>query len=194
MIEIIYEYMNLNNSLNKKSQTNITKKYSAIYLQMMISLLLVPLGTFGYLLLNKFVSGEWLTFLTYQKEHWVQSFGFFAENIKNGFINIFALDKIMAINVWIPQTFLFFISFGMLIYTFKNMRISYALFSFAYILISFSPTWLLSGSRYITGMFTLYIMFAIFVFKHKHLEKYLDFISTILLGFYCIQFSLSRVF
>jgi Gpi18-like mannosyltransferase len=191
--EIIYECKNLNN-LNKKSQPSINKKYFVTYLQMMISLLLVPFGTFGYLLLNKFVSGEWLTFLTYQKEHWIQNFGFFAENLKNGFINIFALGKIMAINVWIPQTFLFFLSFSILIHTFRNMRISYALFSFAYILISFSPTWLLSGSRYITGMFTLYIMLAIFVSKYKHLEKYLDFITTMLLCFYCIQFSLSRVF
>jgi Gpi18-like mannosyltransferase len=190
MTEILYEYK----GLNKSTQTNNAKNHPAIYLQIIISLLLVPCGTFGYLLINKFVSGEWLTFLIYQKEHWGQNFGFFAENIKNSFILTFTMNEIMAVNVWIPQIILFFISFGILIYTAKNIRISYALFSFAYILMSFSPTWLLSGSRYITGMFTLFIMLSILVYKHKYLEIYLDFILTMLLCFYCIQFSLSRVY
>jgi len=188
--EILYEY----ESFNKNSQTNISKKEIAVYFQIIIGLLLIPLGAFGYLLINKFISGEWLTFLIYQREHWGQNFGFFAENIKNGFTYIFTMKANMAVNVWIPQIFLFFISFGLLIYTARNMRVSYALFSFAYILMSFSPTWLLSGSRYIMGMFTLFIMLAIFIYKHKYLERYVDFISTMLLCFYCIQFSLSRVF
>ena len=165
-----------------------------MYLQIIAGLILVPFGTFGYLLINKFVSGEWLTFLIYQREYWGQNFGFFTENVKDGFVYIFAMDETMSINVWIPQTFLFFIYLGILMYTAKNLRVSYVLFSFAYILMSFSPTWLLSGSPYITGMFTLFIMLAIFVYKHKHLEVYLDFALTMMLCFYCIQFSLSRVY
>lgn len=188
--EILYEYR----GFNKNTQDNIHKKKPTMYLQIIACLILVPFGTFGYLLINKFVSGEWLTFLIYQREHWGQKFGFFAENVKNGFIYIFAMDKTMSINVWIPQTFLFFMSLGILMYTAKNLRVSYVLFSFAYILMSFSPTWLLSGSRYITGMFTLFIMLAIFVYKHKYLEVYLDFALTMMLCFYCIQFSLSRVY
>ncbi|MBD2177463.1 glycosyltransferase family 39 protein [Pseudanabaena sp. FACHB-1998] len=192
LIEILYEYRDLKYQI--KSKSNHRKRRNLMSLRTIVSLLLIPCGTFTYLLINKLVSGNWLMFLTYQKEHWGQNLGFFTENLKNSFISIFTMNKVMAVNVWIPHIFLFFMGFGLLIYTVNKIRLSYTAFSFFYIIISYSPTWALSAPRYITGMFTLFIMLALLVNEYKYLEKYLDFILAILLCFYSIQFSLSRVF
>jgi hypothetical protein len=67
------------------------------------------------------------------------------------------------------------------------MRLSFTLYMLAYTLLSYSPTWLLSGSRYIAGLFPIYILLAILTQKES-VDKAVTFISTLLLGFLSLAF------
>jgi Gpi18-like mannosyltransferase len=161
---------------------------SALYIS------LVPFGFFIYLAINKYVTGEWFKFLEYQKEHWHQSFGFFGNNLDNHFINISKMEWRLAVGIWIPQIILFFLAFILLIYNINKMKLSYIIYSFTYIIISYSPTWLLSGPRYLAGLFTLYVMFANFEYRFKYINIFVNLIFLILLCFYSIQFYLWNVY
>lgn len=152
-------------------------------------LLIIPYGTLVYLFINKIVTGNWFEFLKIQKEHWSNSFGFFAENLKNHVLNMLAYDPSFRISLWIPQVVTFFFVIGLTIYGVKKLRTSYAAYMLAYILVSFSPTWLLSGPRYIAGLFPIYILLAIAA-KNKVVDSILTIVFTMLLSFYAIAFAL----
>jgi len=193
MIPLVFEILYENEIVKHYKNKNI-KKLVSDSIKIIISITLVPCGTFLYLLINKVVTGEWFKFLVYQRENWNQNLGFFPENLKNNFMNIFGMDAKLAVGVWVPQILLFFICFSLLIYMTNKIRVSYIAFSFFYIIVTYSPTWLLSGPRYISGMFTLFIMLAFLARKINMREKYIDLIMILLLCFYSIQFCLSNVF
>ena len=120
--------------------------------------LLVPAGTFAYLLVNKAVTGDWFRFLVYQREHWYQQFGLFFLNAGTIY-DQFALGDMEAIAfLWIPELVCIVLSLALMVRTFKTQRASYAFFSLAYFLVAIAPTWLLSAPRYIMAMVPLHFM------------------------------------
>ncbi|MBC8079319.1 MAG: hypothetical protein H7X86_03175 [Gorillibacterium sp.] len=163
--------------------------------QSILALGLPPLGMGIYLLINKLVTGNWLQFLVYQKEHWKQKFGFFADLLSIHAAKAFRAYVHYAYGIWIPGILLFFFALAMLIFFAGRIRLSYAAFSLLYILISFSPTGLLSGPRYISGMFTLYLLIALLAKKIPLENRWiLDFILSFCLFFYSVLFILRFVF
>ena len=155
--------------------------------------LLVPCGTALYLLANKLTYGDWFKFLSFQKENWHQQFGFFANNIKDFVFNLANREIRLALGVFAPNLIIFFLCMVLLILTVQKMRLSYLAYTLAYVLVSFSPTWLLSGPRYISGMFTLYIMLAITV-KRGFSKKLSENILCVLLMFFAVLFVLNGVY
>jgi len=157
-----------------------------------LNILLIPTGFFLYLLLNKVISGEWFTFLRYQKEYWSQSFGMFYDSIKSTFVNAIpnvskweAADRM---SLWVPQAFSSVLVFALVIYGIKKIRNSYSLYMLAYITIALSPTWLLSGSRYLMCIFPMYIILAL-LSKNRIWDFVLTYASIILLALYALCFS-----
>ncbi len=144
-------------------------------------------GAFLYLLINKMVTGGWFTFLIYQKEHWHNRFGFFAENIKNITVNILTWDPSVSISLWIPQIIFFYMALFLLFYSVGRMRSSDSAYTLVMLFISYSPTWLLSGPRYIMTIFPIYILLA-----HLSSKKEIEMIAvvsfSILLCFFTIAF------
>jgi len=155
-------------------------------------ILLVPTGFFLYLLLNKVISGDWFTFLRYQREYWSQSFGMFYDNVKATFEN--AIPKVSdweaadRMTIWVPQAFSSVMAFALVIYGIKKIRNSYSLYMLAYVTIALSPTWLLSGSRYLMCIFPMYIILAI-LSKKRIWDFVLTYASIILLALYSLCFA-----
>lgn len=123
---------------------------------------LAPVGTLIYLWINYSVWGDPFQFLFFQKNHWYQQFGFFASNLKMHAGRIITDPPQSAVSLWIPQVFLFFFSVAMLFVLLKKkVRPSYIVYGLIYLLVSYSPTWLLSGPRYLLSMFPLFIAMAL---------------------------------
>ncbi|MFZ5975464.1 MAG: hypothetical protein ACOYU3_08660, partial [Bacillota bacterium] len=123
-------------------------------------ILVVPVGTFAYLLINKAITGDWLTFMVYQREHWSQQFGLFFLNVGTIFDQIPIRDFEMNAFLWIPQLVCIVLTLVLMLRTCKSQRISYVFFALAYFLVAIAPTWLLSAPRYIMAMAPLYFMLA----------------------------------
>lgn len=180
-LSYIYEVRSDIRNNNSNSIKDIIKKG--------MCLLVIPLGTLVYLYINKLVTGEWFEFLKIQKEHWHNGFGFFGENLKNHFLNIFSYDPSMRISLWLPQVISFIFAIAITLYGMKKLRASYTAYMLTYIFICFSPTWLLSGPRYISGLFPIYILLAIFA-KNKATDNVFTAVSSIFLCFYTIAYAI----
>ncbi len=155
--------------------------------------LLIPCGTFLYLLVNKLTYGNWFQFLFFQNENWSQRFGFFASNIRNFVFEAAHRGTGLSMGVFIPNIIIFFMSLLLLTLCIKKLRLSYIIYTLAYLLISFSPTWLLSGPRYISGMFTLYIMLALLIRRNLS-RRLMEIILFVLLIAFSVLFASGNVF
>lgn len=190
-LELLYE-QNLVRHFKSKNYRSFCRGLG----QSLGALVLPPLGIGIYLLINKVVSGNWLQFLVYQREHWKQKFGFFADLLASHAGRLFRSDTVhYAFSIWLPGIVLFLLTLILLIVFARKLRLSYAAFALLYIVISFSPTGLLSGPRYASGLFVLYLLIALAARKIPQDSRWvLDFVFSFLLCFYAILFILKLVF
>ncbi|HEX9061559.1 MAG TPA: glycosyltransferase family 39 protein [Clostridia bacterium] len=153
-------------------------------------LLLIPCGFGLYLLLNKIVTGNWYQFLKVQEEHWYNKFGYFPENLKNIANNAFNYNSYAdRISLWLPQVIVFFVVAILIFLSLKRLKASYACYMLAYLVVTFSPTWLLSAPRYVAALFPIYIVLALISAKYKTVGGVLKFAMIMLLGFYTMGFA-----
>lgn len=110
-----------------------------------------------YLLINNYIFGNPFQFMIFQKEHWGQQFGFFANTLQMSIEQTNRFPAGMAYFQWIPQVIAFFIGIAAAGYLAFKRHISLAAWLFAYTFVSFSATWLLSGNRYMTAAFPVFI-------------------------------------
>lgn len=171
----IESIMSFNIIQNLKSRCYL--KTARIFAKSLVPVFLIPLGTLSYLWVNKAVTGHWFTFLKYQKEHWQQSFGLFYENIRNFAVNAATWQPEVSASLWIPQLAAIVFALVLLIYGINKLRASYMAYFLVYLFISISPTWLLSGPRYIMALFPIYMLLAII-----SRNKYADILITFILG------------
>jgi hypothetical protein len=66
--------------------------------------------------------------------------------------------------------------------------VSYVFYSILYLVISYSPTWLVAAPRYVLGLFPLFIMMALLVEKRRIAEALLDFTLVMFLGLFTTQY------
>ena len=158
-----------------------------------VCLALVPLGLAVYLGINKYVTGDWFTFLRYQREHWHNNFGFFIENLQNIFVRIFEPDVKIAVGTWLPEFVFFIVAVLFIASAVRKVAPSYIIYSIAYLIISYSPTWLLSGPRYLAALFPLFIFMALYTRDHPFRQQVLDMSLMLLLGLYTVLFTQSLV-
>ena len=130
------------------------KKVFACLLQMLI----IFSGLFLYWGVNWVLTGDPFTYLTYQKENWYQSAGTFWDSAMNT-VRYFFLTKGESDHWWSWGLQLLTMT-GAVALLLLNLDTEYDLlaYSFVYLCIVFAPTWLLSGMRYVSGMFTLPIL------------------------------------
>ena len=118
-------------------------------------LLLIPAGFGAYICINYLVSGNPFQYMVYQSEHWGQRFGFFfatagyqTENaiasLSNNLHNFLGL--------WLPNIVFDLASLGVMAWSARRMRPSYAAWFIAYYVIAIGATWLLSAPRYLISL------------------------------------------
>ncbi len=124
-----------------------------------LCMLIIPLGLAGYLYINYAVTGDALTFMRYQSEHWGQGFGYFFESAATQMEHLakaFNQGEISkALGLWIPNLAYTFASLGIMAAAAKKLRPSYTAFFIAYFIVACGATWLLSSPRYLTAAFPL---------------------------------------
>ena len=124
-------------------------------------LLLCCTGTLAYLVINWRVTGDPLTFLTYQRENWNQQLGLFFNTasyqteymlmyLKSGDLN-------SVISLSLPNLICCFGTLLLLFAGRKRLRTSYLIWALAYYVAAIGATWLLSGPRYLAMLFPLAI-------------------------------------
>ena len=123
--------------------------------------LLIPAGTGLYLMINCFVAGDPFRFLTYQREHWHQSFGFFFDNVGKMVLNALSHDASTSAALFIPQIAMILLILALLLYgVLHKFRLSMLAYLTVYFIISLSATWLLSFPRYMFGATPIFILLA----------------------------------
>ena len=123
--------------------------------------LLIPAGTGLYLIINYFVAGDPFRFLTYQREHWHQSFGFFFDNVGKMVLNALSYDAPTSAALFVPQIAMILLVLALLLYgVLHRFRLSMLAYLTVYFIISLSATWLLSFPRYMFGAAPIFILLA----------------------------------
>lgn len=152
------------------------------YAVCVLKVLPVSLGLIAYLALNWQITGDPFRFLVYQSEHWSQNFGSLYNTLKYTMVNAFEFyDTGYRIGVWIPQTLAILIALILFIAVIRRGHPGDMGYSLVYYYCSVAPTWLLSGPRYLTAMYTAYPLMAT-LFRRRW-----AFVSIcILLGALCV--------
>ena len=119
-------------------------------------MLVVFSGLFLYFAVNRALTGSAFTYLTYQRENWFQQAGTFwdsAANTAHYLVTTYGDSDWLW--TWGFQLIAMFYGFFLLAFRQGRLPFSLAAFSFVYVMVVFSPTWLLSGARYLYGLFAL---------------------------------------
>ncbi len=171
-------------SLIKEKQT---KELSKNILKV-IPILLIPIGTLIYLLVNYNVTGDPFAFLTYQKEHWSQGLQFFGKTIKLMSGYAFGDDLSLAVSIFIPGLVSVFIAIIAAAYGIRRTRLMYIAFLLFYIMYNSGATWPLSICRYIMCSFPAYWILAEFTERHKETEIPIIVLMTVCFGIYLVGY------
>jgi Gpi18-like mannosyltransferase len=170
--------------LNKKEFNILIKEF---FSEKGYGILLIFLGLIMYLVINKVVAGDWFAFLEYQSEHWHNNFGFFGANIKNYVQNSLSWEPSQRLTLWLPEVLGIFLVTGLIFYSFGKVRLSYTAYMLVYIFVCASSTWLISGFRYIVGLFPIYLLLAL-ALRSKIADALFSYTSILMLGFYTVAF------
>ena len=161
------------------------KKFDFKELLKALSVLLVPVGTFIYFIINKVVQGDFFAFLVHEEAApWYNKSQWISDNISQhygGAMDYFGLS----LEIYWIQIALYFIGIVALLYGLKK-KISASVIAFggAYMFISYLHGWLISGPRYMMGCVTLYIVFA--VIPNKYVKTTIMLLFALLSIFYTL--------
>lgn len=117
-----------------------------------------PLLGFGiYLVVNKVVCGEFFAYLYYQSINpWWQKAQWVGTTVVHQIHKIQEASTFVP-TIYAPQLALFFIGCALLYLGFrKRMRTEHLLYGTAYLGMCYTPSWLLSGGRYMYGCIPMY--------------------------------------
>ena len=120
---------------------------------------IVFLGLAAYWGINYLVTGDPMMYMTYQKENWYQQPGSFwgtTENTAYYFLTSVGEDDWLF--TWGFQLLCMFYVYALLAAGQKKLPFDLAAYSFVYVAVVLSPTWLLSGPRYLYALAPLPIL------------------------------------
>ena len=147
-------------------------------------------GLFLYWAVNRAVTGSAFTYLIYQRENWYQQAGSFwasTANTAKYLISSYGEDDWFW--TWGFQYLSMFFGYLLLAFGQEDLPFSFAAFSFVYVAVVFSPTWLLSGARYLYGLFSLPLLVAS-VMKRRDVRGAWLVFSGILLVFFVYGYTI----
>jgi Gpi18-like mannosyltransferase len=138
-----------------------------------------PLGFGVYLMINFMVYGDAFQYMAYQREHWYQSASYFwntvsyLQNYGAGYLQEKSYGYFLSLSLPALVT-----AFGsltlLLIGAKKRLRLSLMMYAVVYFVVSYAPTWLLSGPRYMMCCFPLAMIAGTALDGHKRAERVLS--------------------
>jgi len=150
---------------------------------------LLPFAGVGvYLLINKVIYGNPLHFLAVQQEHWSQHLGFLPSNISMQVDQALTSVPNMSVVLWWPQLIAFALAIVLIILVNAKLKSPLIFYSLAFIMVSYSATWLLSGCRYLDALFALPLAAAVFFGGKPRLQPLAFALSAGLLVFFTVAF------
>lgn len=160
-----------------------------------VYLLASAVGIGTYLILNQAVAGNWIEFITIQRENWHATFTFIIPAVVSQAALIGTETNLaMTLGTWLPQTTLFFVSLALIAVGYlKKIRLSYLAHWLLHLVISFSSSWLLSGVRFMLPIFSLYLVLALLT-KNRTIDTTLTILLTLLLSISMVLFLHNAVF
>ena len=120
---------------------------------------IVFMGLVIYWLINDAVTGDPMTYMTYQRENWYQAPGSFwqtTENTAYYFLTTMGDDDWLF--TWGFQLVCIFYVLALLAASGGRLPFDLAAYSFVYVAVVLAPTWLLSGPRYLYALAPLPIL------------------------------------
>ena len=134
------------------------KDAGSIIVKFILCALVMCLGTFAYLLINKLVWGEWFKFIQFQRENWYQEPGYFFETAAmqvDQFVMTVGVENDAALGLWLPNLLFTFGALAVFVASARTLRTSYSLYFAAYFAVTCGASWLLSAPRYLTALVVL---------------------------------------
>jgi Gpi18-like mannosyltransferase len=128
-------------------------------------ILLMLAGGGVYLYINWYISGDPFRFLHYQQDKWHNETQYFGKTLITQFRYI-ANSALGVREIFIPNVISFTVTMAALLYaSIKRLPATYIVYTLGYVFVSFAPSWLLSGSRYMMACVPLFIFFGHFAGK-----------------------------
>lgn len=151
-----------------------------------IFLLLIPVGNLIYFYINYEVEGDPFQFSVYQREHWYHSTIWFTKSVSEVLNNAISptTTNTMKLCIWVPEITLFILTIVLLFVGLKRHHLKYTALLFVYTLINYSVTFLISGGRYMSCAFPLFIILAELLDKHPKVYLLLVSLSSMLMMIY----------
>lgn len=119
------------------------------------ALFLLLLGPAAYLGANYMVTGDALTFLRYQSEHWNQRMAPFFSAAAYQAEYAFSQEAAIRVQLFIPNLAACFGALLLMFVCVRDMRPSYSLYFLLYFAVSTGASWLLSAPRYLSVAYPL---------------------------------------
>ncbi len=147
-------------------------------------MLLCPAGFFIYLLVNKLVTGSWFMFMYYQKNSWSRQISLFADNLQFTSKAIFdpGFSPIFKAGTLIPTVLFFFAALFIIILSVRKMPLIYTIYSLAFLVVSYTPSWVISGPRYIMNIFPVFICLSMITHERKALRYGINIVCIIIMA------------
>lgn len=135
--------------------------------------LFILTGFAVYLLINQTVTGDAFKFLEYQKNHWGQEIGNLYKTAEYSIRYLFyPFEKWYQFGVYLPQCAAILLTILIMFFSKKDVHPGDSAYAVVYVLVTLSPTMLISGPRYLSAMYPVYSMTALLMEKNKT-SKYL---------------------
>ena len=132
-----------------------SERFAGTVVKLVVCAVVFCLGSFGYLLINKLLWGDWFKFMEFQRENWYQSFGPFfgtvAMQTDQLVLSIGSANE-TALGLWLPNLLFIFGALALLVFSARTLRTPYTLYFAAYLAVTCGATWLLSAPRYLTAL------------------------------------------
>lgn len=124
-----------------------------------VKVLPVLLGTAAYFALNWRLHGDVLKFLEFQRENWGQAFGSLAWTMQYTFVYAARYSNVLnRLGVWIPQLAALVGIPAIMSWRWRRQHPGDAAYGLVTFYASFAPTYLLSGVRYASAIYSLWPM------------------------------------
>lgn len=151
-----------------------------------IFLLLTPIGNLIYFYINYKVEGNPFQFTIYQSEHWYHDTTYFTNALDEIGEKITNADTTNSaiMSIWLPELLLFVLVVVLLIYGLKRHPLKYTAYLLVYTLICYSVTFLISGGRYMSCAFPLFIIAGEILDRHPKVYQWIVALSAMAMGMY----------